>query len=335
MRTDADSWNAVVDGGAGDAGTPLRDCLEAATAAPSIHNTQPWRFRVHGRGVDVLVDRSRRLDVIDAHGREQLMSVGAALFNLRVAALAHGRTPIVRLLPSRTEPDLVARVSLGVPVRVTQTARLLAQAIPRRHTNRRPFADIAVPAEVRTELGDAAAAEGATLTLLDPVACVGVLTIVRTAEHRWRHDPAYWAELGRWTRPAPGRRDGVPAEAIGPWSAQDEVPLRDFGLVQPVAHRWTMPFERQPVIGVLRTLGDGRREWLRAGQAMQRTLLTATVRGLASSLLTQPLEISELRTMLMDDGTRHPQAIIRFGYGRPAPTTPRRPVEDVLVAGTR
>lgn len=327
MRTDTAVWAVLPEG---RPGSTLRTCLEAAIAAPSIHNTQPWRFRLREGSIDVLTDPERRLEVLDPHGREMLMSIGAALLNLRVAMLAHGRTPMVRLLPARTEPCLLARVAVGAPVRVTETARLLAQAIPRRHTNRRPFADIAIPAEVRTELVDSATAEGATLTMLDRITTAGVLAIVRTAENRWRHDPSYWAELARWTRQVPGRRDGIPAEAFGPWSAQDAVPLRDFGLVQPIPHRWTVPFEHDPVLAMLQTTGDGRRDWLRAGQALQRTLLTAVVRGLASSLMTQPLELPDLRAKLIDDGTRYPQAIIRFGYGRPSAASARRPLDEVL-----
>jgi nitroreductase len=311
----------------------LRACLEAATDAPSVHNTQPWRFRPRDGGIDVLVDRARLLDVIDPQGRALLMSVAAALLNLRVAMLARGRTPMLRLLPAPAEPDLVARVTIGVPVRPTETARLLAQAIPRRHTNRRPYADVAIPDEVRAELADAAATEGATLTVLDAPTTTGLLSLVRTAETRWRNDPAYWAELGRWTRQVPGRRDGVPAEAFGPRSTLEAVPLRDFGLVQPVAHRWTAAFEPDPVLAVLDTVGDGPRQWLLAGQAMQRTLLTATVRGLASSLMTQPLEIPELRRLVIDDDLRFPQAIIRFGYGRPSAPSPRRSLRDVLEDG--
>lgn len=331
MRTDAGTWSIMADGGPG---ATLRACLEAATAAPSIHNTQPWRFRLREGGIDVLADSARQLEVIDPHGRALLMSVGAAVLNLRVAMLAHGRTPMVQLLPSTSDRDLVARVAVGVPVRLTETARLLAQAIPRRHTNRRPFADIAIPAEVRAEMVDAVIAEGATLTLLDSAAATGVLNIIRSAENRWRHDPSYWAELARWTRQTPGRRDGIPAEAFGPWSVLDSVPLRDFGLVQPIPHRWTMPFEQDPTLAVLYTTADGRREWLRAGQALQRTLLTASVRGLASSLMTQPLEIPEMRAMLVDDGVRFPQAILRLGYGRPSAPSPRRSLGDVLVSGT-
>src|SRR5215211_1824241 len=91
-------------------GPQLRECLVAATAAPSIHNTQPWLFRLYGGTVDVLVDRRRQLATLDPQGREMLVSVGAAVFNLRVAVRANGRSARVRLMPDRSQPDLVARV---------------------------------------------------------------------------------------------------------------------------------------------------------------------------------------------------------------------------------
>src|SRR5258707_1068424 len=78
-------------------GRVMPACLEAATRAPSIHNSQPWLFRLRAGGIDVLADRQRRLRAIDPRGRELLISVGAAILNLRVAILGHGRTPVLRV----------------------------------------------------------------------------------------------------------------------------------------------------------------------------------------------------------------------------------------------
>src|SRR5262245_1870724 len=108
--------------------TALMDCLTAATAAPSIHNTQPWRFDVHGEQIDVYADRLRQLDVLDPTGREMIISVGAAVLNLRVAVLAHGRMPIFRPFPELGRPDLVARVTVGPPEAAPYIARQLAWA---------------------------------------------------------------------------------------------------------------------------------------------------------------------------------------------------------------
>jgi nitroreductase len=325
-------------------GAVLRECLIAAIAAPSVHNSQPWLFRVWPSGVDVYADRRRTLPVIDPRGRELLISVGAATFNLRVAILARGRIPVQQLWPDPRRSDLVARVTIGPHTTVPETARRLAQAIPRRRTNRRPFSGVPVPGDVLAELVDAAAVEGGTLMATDPEVRQAVLGLVRTAENRWRNDPAYWNELATWTADQPDRRDGVPPAAFGPWSAMEAVPLRDFGLIQP-ARGWrrgpgrrrpfgahAADFEQSPTIAVLYTAGDSPEQWVRAGQALERVLLTAAVRGLAATPMTQPLEIPDLRDLLTDGtGGKVAHVILRLGYGPPGALSPRRSVDDCLI----
>lgn len=315
----------------GRPGPLMAACLEAAAAAPSVHNSQPWRFRPHPTGIEVLADRRRQVDLVDPAGRELTISVGAAVFNLRVAMLAHGRIPVMRLLPEPDDPDLLARIAVGPPIETDETVRLLARAVAHRRTNRRPFADLAVPGEVLDELVAAARTEHGWLAVVDPTMRSSVLALIGTAEDRRRVDPAYWAELERWTRDRPGRLDGVPPQAFGPWPVPRTVPVRDFGLVWPAPRRRVAAFEEDPVLAVLYTVGDSPRDWLRAGQALQRVLLTATVRGLATTLLTQPLEFPELRDLLgcQQDG-RRAQAIIRIGYGPLSPPVPRRPLAELL-----
>ncbi|HEU4422496.1 MAG TPA: nitroreductase [Pilimelia sp.] len=318
----------------GEPGPTLAGCLEAAVAAPSVHNTQPWLFRLRDGAIDVLADRTRQLTVLDPDGRELTMSVGAAVFNLRVAVLSHGRIPLLRLLPAPDEPDLLGRIVPGRRAPRSATARRLDRAIPLRHTNRRPFYDIPIPREVLDDLAAAAHAEHADLTVLGPAVRDDIFGLVRTAEGRRRLDPSYWTELSLWTRDIPGRRDGVPPAAFGPWPVLDSVPLRDFGLVQPARRRHAERFEHEPTVVVLQTSGDGPRDWLHAGQALERVLLTATVRGVASTLMTQPLELPELRALVRDRvGGGIVQALVRLGYGPPSPPSPRRPLTGVLLAG--
>lgn len=347
-------WSVGPDGAPGPV---LEACLRAAIAAPSVHNTQPWRFRLGDGVIDVYADPTRRLAVLDPTGRELMISVGAAVLNLRVAMLAHGRMPVLRLLSddggrsndlfgppaaalATKEPTLAARVRLGPSVAAPDTAIMLSRAIPQRHTNRRPFSAIPVPPEVLADLAAAARVEGGDLVVADAPVRDAVLGVVRAAEHRRRADPAYRAELAEWTREIAHRRDGVPPEAIGPWDALEIVPIRDFRLTQdeghlegqPVRRRASAPFEDEPSIAVLYTAGDTPWEWLRAGQALERALLTATVRGLATTLMTQPLEIPDLRALLTDSASgRVAQAIVRFGYGPPSPPTPRRSISDLLM----
>ncbi|HEU5109082.1 MAG TPA: universal stress protein [Micromonosporaceae bacterium] len=325
-RGTAAAWAVSVDGRPG----PLLDeCLRAAIAAPSVHNTQPWRFRLRGGAVEVLADPARGLSVTDPGRRELTISVGAAVLNLRVAMLARGRVPVSLPLPDPAEPDLLARVTPGQPARDRGTAQLLNRAIPRRRTNRRPFLNVPVPPAVTADLVAAAEAEGCRLAVLAPRRRDDVLRLVRAAEERRRADPTYLAELKRWTGNEPGRRDGVPPAAWGPPPAS--LPLRTFGPVAPVHRRSSVEFEEEPMIAVLYSRGDDPAEWLRAGGSMERVLLTATVHGLASTPMTQPVELPDLRDLLADRGDGVAQAVIRFGYGPLSPPTPRRELADVLI----
>jgi Nitroreductase family len=315
----------------GQPGPALRECLAAATTAPSVMNTQPWLFHLRDGGIDVYADGERRLPVVDPAGRELLISVGAAIFNLRVAIRVRGRMPVQRLLPAGYAPNLAARITLGAAAPASPTSRAWAWAVNHRHSNRWPFANLAVPRHLLAELAAAAAAEGATFTVAGPALRETVLALTRTAERRWSDDPAYRRELARWTT---GVRvtDGVPSSAFGPRSAELALPVRDFGLMRPSPKPRTAAFEATPTIAVLHA-PDDRQHWLRTGQALQRILLTARLRGLAASLMTQALEIPRLRDQLTHPATGHAaQVVIRLGYGRRiAAASPRRPVAEVLL----
>jgi nitroreductase len=309
----------------------LTRCVRAAVLAPSLHNSQPWRFRLTADGLDVFADPSRRLEALDPAGRELLISVGAALFTLRLALRREGRLPESDLFPEPDDPDLVARVRAGRPAIPSDGVLSLADAVARRHTNRGPFADAVVPADSIEQLTQAAAYEGATLTVAGPASRQVVLGLGRAAERRLCSRGAYRAELARWTRPVPGRRDGIPPAAIGPWDAMERLPMRDFGLMLPQATSGAARFEAHPTIVVLATDGDDPAAWVRAGQALQRVLLVATRMHLATTPISQPVEVPAVREMLTDTRTgRWAQMVVRLGFGAPPPTTPRRPVTEIL-----
>jgi hypothetical protein len=108
--------------------------------------------------------------------------------------------------------------------------------------------------------------------------------------------------------------------------------VRDFGVGLPPDDREIARFETDPQLLMLRSLGDDPPAWLRSGQALQRVLLTATVRGVAVQPMTQALEMPDLRRSLAAaDGRWWPQMILRIGYGQTAPNSPRRPVSACLV----
>lgn len=307
----------------------VRRLVTATIAAPSVHNTQPWRFRLHDASVmELHADPARRLTVLDPQGRALYISCGAALFNLRLAIRMTGHRPLVQAFPDTVDdPNLLAAVAVEEAPMPSSTHAELYATIPHRRTSRRPFTKRIVSQAVRDELVEAARAEGAALGLAGPQTTAYLLSLVSAADRALAADDRYLTELARWTC-GRGRGDGVPWYAYGPRPTGRGLPMRDFGLASPVSGRDIDDFAVRPQLGVLLTQRDEPADWLRAGQALQRVLLTATRRGLSTSLLSQPWDMRTDTGAARSPG--HIQAIIRFGYGPPVPGTPRRPFPEVL-----
>ncbi|KRV51224.1 nitroreductase [Wenjunlia vitaminophila] len=310
-----------------------------AAAAPSMHNAQPWRFRfVAGEHVLLLhADLERAMPRSDPDNRALHIGCGAALFNLRVAAAHANLLRETRLLPDPRDPRLLAAVRLGdgaAHPRDEDLARL-HPAIRQRHTSRYPFAEKDVPEDVLATLRDAAEREGAELLFPGPWHTETVLDLIHDAESRDTLDPDANEDLVRWTRLGPEADtalDGVPEYAFGPRMRDGKAPIRDFAGRRRVADRGTTTFEHTPHLALLSTPGDGPADWLRAGQALERVLLEATLADLTASLTSHALEERTLRLLARDpaSGAGQVQMVLRLGYGPRGPSTPRRPVRDVL-----
>lgn len=305
--------------------------VAAAVLAPSVHNTQPWRFRFSGATVELHRDLSRELPVEDPERRMALISGGAALFNLRVAAAYLGfRCHVV--VWADAVSTLIAEVRLDREMGSSRSLSYLYSFLSERHTSRQPYTAERLRRTVRNALSTSAIVEGGSLEWLDdPSRRTWLLSLAGKADLFDLLDEKRLDERAEWIG---GRRprDGIPSHALGPRPANAGAAVRDLGTAQVDVRRNRARFETDDELALLTTPHDSPKDWVVAGQALEHVLLTATVRSVSASLLSQTSERPGLRTLQRDPlgGTAEPQLIIRFGYGPRVVGTSRRPAAEFI-----
>ena len=304
--------------------------IRKAVLAPSSHNTQPWIFRVATSDIDLLADRLRALPVNDPEDRELTISCGCALMNLRVAAANLGFRVQVQLVPEAGEPDWLARATISRESGAPGTEAALAEFIERRRTYRKPFAPRAVEPRTIDSLVNAANVEGAWVRPLSSEETrEQAASLVAEGDAAQWANPSWRRELAAWMHPR-RRGDGLTVPSLAAPVAQFVV--RTFDMGGGVGAKDKELAEGSPLLAVLGTASDNPRDWVQAGQALQRVLLVACQHGLQASYLNQPVQIASLRPKLQNlVGSGFPQILLRFGHPvEEIPSAPRRPVEDVI-----
>ncbi|OBH30217.1 NAD(P)H nitroreductase [Mycobacterium sp. E342] len=314
-----------------DAGT-VRTVLSLASRAPSVHNTQPWRWRVDAASLHLYSDASRQLPNTDPDGRDLMLSCGAALHHCVVALAAVGWLSKVTRLPNPADPSHLAAIELS-PHRADTVDIALAAAIPRRRTDRRYYSSWPVPVGDVALMAARAARSGVTLCQVEDLDNLRNIVAQSVRDHLSQD---YLAELTTWS----GRYAsvaGVPARNTPVPDPAAKIPGRFFaGAVLPMPPD-SSSAEDNAVVLALGTRNDDRLAQLRAGEATSVVLLTATSLGLASCPVTEPLETPETRAAVQSDifgDSSYPQMLLRVGWAPinadPLPATPRRELSDFV-----
>ena len=330
--------------------------VRAAILAANPHNSQPWRFRVAEKAIDVFFDSARNIGAIDPFRREMAMGIGCALENLLIAAASEGYAAEVKLLPDPANPAHAAHILLAPGTRIPSP---LYEAIPRRHTNRGPYdAGRNVPAELLDRL----AALGVDLpdtkviwfTSPDAKRRIGESIVAATeaiiADRQQSADSARWFRTS-WQQ-LQTLRDGITldAQSLPPFinaAAKILPPLSqesaDQAWLQATRERHVATAAAFGLIAVPDARDNAAR--IRGGRLWQRMHLWATTKGLAVQPLNQMSERADreqqlgieprfgnaLRELVADAGF---QALMPFRIGYPtveAKPSPRRDLQSVLV----
>lgn len=310
----------------------LRECAEAALAAPSIFNTQPWCWQIRGGVLRLWADHGRRLLVADPDGRMLTISCGVALHHARVALAAAGHEALVQRLPEPDESDLLADIRITGTRVPTADDLGLREAIRLRRTDRRAF-HAGLPADAAATLVDAVESQGAHLHLIRPSEVSTLALAAAQASAVQLDDREYRKELIRWTHRPPWSNDGLPvATAVEPGpravAVRNFVPFNERGM--PVGPYTDIDAQYM----VIFTEQDSPLDWIRAGEALSAALLTVTCLGLASAPISDVTELAITREQLcrLLPGTGMPQLAVRIGQAPSGtlPTVPRRPANEVI-----
>jgi hypothetical protein len=324
---------------AGTPGEQYEFLLRYAILAPSTHNTQPWKFAIRESGVEIYADYTRRVPVADPDDRELFLSLGAAIFNLRVAAAHFGFRCRVSYDTGGDPDGPVAAASLsgGVGQDASQIGALFPFIVKRR-TNRNPFLLSRVPnaaVEAFPKAGDWG--EASLVLSRDGLFIERVATLVAEADRVQFADSTFRREVAEWLRPTRrARADGIPgstlgtrgvAAALAPWAMK----VLDLGRLR-AAHDRYLCIEAPGLIVVVSE--DNKDQWLESGELLEHTLLTAAKEGLQCSYFNMPIQVANLRRDLRKllGLSAWPQLLLRIGYClMESEPTPRRPLEEVLI----
>ncbi|WP_343599187.1 NAD(P)H nitroreductase [Mycobacterium sp.] len=337
----------------------MANAVRVACRAPSLHNSQPWRWVLDGVTLELFLDQSRVV-LSDRSGREALIGCGAALDHLKVAAAAAGQCTHVERFPSPDDHDHLASVWFTPIDHVTQRQRRRADALMSRRSDRLPLAAPAGWESVEPAVRDAIADMAVRLDVVPDALRAQLADAAQIAESLRLYDSTYHAELGWWTTSF-AMSEGIPQTSLVSAAEGDRV---DVGRVFPVTghgeRRPEVPDDRSTIL-VLSTGTDTRADALACGEALSAVLLECTMAGLATCPVSHITEVAATRAMLAavladngladngfadngfaDNGfadTGLPQILVRAGT-TPAledvpPPTPRRPLDDVLVMRRR
>ncbi|MGE2689865.1 Acg family FMN-binding oxidoreductase [Mycolicibacterium pulveris] len=312
----------------------LADAVALACRAPSLHNSQPWRFVTDGVELQLFLDPGRIVHSADRRKRQALISCGAVLDHLTVAMAAAGWASVVDRFPDPGDPEHLATVTFA-PMRTTPAHRRRADAILTRRTDRLPMAAPLDWEPLAAMLYAAVDDAVAHLDVLDDDARAELAQASALTETLRMYDSSYHAELYWWTR-AYNPVAGIPPSALLSAAETNRVDVARAFPVTDYRQRRPEIAEDQAKIVVLSTDADTRENALRCGEMLSRVLLECTLAGLATCTVTHVTELSATRAVIDTLTSRDtwPQALIRVGVAPTAdselPPTPRRPVRAAL-----
>ncbi|OBF93828.1 NAD(P)H nitroreductase [Mycobacterium sp. 852002-51163_SCH5372311] len=313
----------------------IATAVELACHAPSLHNSQPWKWVASGSSVNLFVDPLRMVTATDKSGREAIISCGAALDHFRVALAAVGWDVNVEQFPNPNNRDHLASMDFTSIDYVAPARSDRAAAILRRRTSRLPFRAPKHWAAFEPVLRSSFDNDLVLLDVLHDDARPRLAEAARLTEALRRYDDAYDHELRWWTARSTAS-EGIPQSALPSESDARRVDVNRRFPTDPYERSSAGTYDQAQIV-VLSTTSDTRIDALNCGEALSSILLECTMAGLATCPVTHVTELESSREIISDltsDGAAVPQVLLRIGIEPEGeltpPPSPRRPLDEVL-----
>ena len=317
-----------------DAGV-ITGAMELAVRAPSLHNSQPWRWVADGGVLELFADPTRIGRSTDSTGREVLISCGAVLDHFCVAMAAAGWEALIDRFPNPNNHDHLATLEFRRMEFVTDAHRARAEAIGHRQTDRLPFAAPPQWDSFEPVLRETVARSVADLDVIPDDSRPQLADASRLTAEMRRYDSSYHAELQWWTAHSDPSQGIPPGSLLSETEAQRVDVARDFPTGRDRERRALVGGDHAKIL-VLSTYDDSPGNALACGEALSTVLLECTMASLATCTLTHMIELHASREIVrrLTGRLAEPQLLIRVGTipqtESPPSPTPRRPVSEVL-----
>ena len=307
-----------------------------ASKAPSGHNTQPWKFHITDSTITVLPNLDVALPVVDRNNRELFISLGCAVENLCIAASYFGYT--THIIECSIEVIILELTKNALTIEDS-----LFHQIEKRQTNRNIYNGNKISDGILQQLQSIPKENGIQFYFTEintPFANTITQYIMKGNEIQMA-DIAFKNELLSWMRfnkkQVEATHNGLSYLVFG------NPPLPRI-LARPIVSLFLKPnaqnkSDRKKIdssshLVVCATQRDTIEEWINLGRTLQRFLLKVTEIGISYAFLDQPCEVAALAFDLREKlpvNKEHPTLIMRIGYAKQIPYSPRKKIETLLV----
>ena len=310
----------------------LRTLVEYAILVPSGHNSQPWKFRIGKKKIEIFPDYTRARRAVDPNNRELFISMGAVLKNILVAGNDLGLELTYKIVANKIEVELVSE-------KQPKEKMNEIKAIKERQTNRGEYFVKAIEEKKWKEIENIAGKERTDIKyILNITEKRRLANLAYEADLVWYKNKELMLELEEWLRDdLETAKDGLPTGVLNFYKVAAEIKYLFAGDSQKAKEIATKDKERllkSPVMAIITSKGETTDDWVEAGELYEELALELTKLGLSNSIFNRPLELTGYRKMIAEKMNikGKAQLLVRIGYAiKLAARTPRRPIEEMLI----